>query len=112
MLSWSAETTSHRIDFGAIGDGHSDPGVPGGRELIAFVNATLSGDSGATGVSRAAVGAVLGQAAVVDAAAVTGNFEMMNRIADGVGMPVGRTAIERNNDLISTLGIEGTYHGP
>ena len=48
--------------------------------------------------------------ALVDAAATIGNFEMMNRIADATGMPVGRGSKRANTDLIESLGIADMEH--
>lgn len=46
----------------------------------------------------------------MDAAATIGNFEMMNRIADGTGMPVGRGTKRANAELIDLLGIADMEH--
>ena len=108
MLSWSIEATDQQVDLLPIASGNGDPMLPGGRELIGFVGATLSGQ----GVSKArgAVVETLGPAAAVDAAAVTGNFEMMNRIADGVGMPVGPGTRQRMAGVIAELGLDRFPH--
>ena len=47
---------------------------------------------------------------MVDAAATVGNFEMMNRIANGTGMPVGRGSKRDNAALIESLGIADMEH--
>ena len=108
MLSWSIEATNQRINLLPIATGQGDPLLPGGRELVGFVNATLA----QTGVpaARATVLAALGPAAAVDAAAVIGNFEMMNRIADGVGMPVGRGTRSTLAEIIRELRLDSFPH--
>ena len=108
MLSWSIEETNQQIDLLPIADGRGDPLLLGGRELIGFVNATLSGNG--IGAARAAVVEVLGEEAAVDAAGVIGNFEMMNRIADGVGMPVGPGTRKRMGGIIAELGLDRFPH--
>ena len=108
MLSWSIEATGQEIDLVPIASGSGNPLLPGGEELIAFVNATLAGTEITT--TRNAVVAALGEAAAVDAAAVIGNFEMMNRIADGVGMPVGKGTRQRMAEVIDLLSLDEFPH--
>ena len=108
MLSWSIEETNQQIDLLPIADGEGDPLLPGGSELIGFVDATLSGHEIAP--ARAAVVAALGAEAAADAAAVTANFEMMNRIADGVGMPVGAGTRRRMAGIIRELRLDRYPH--
>ncbi len=108
MLSWSVEETNQQINLLPIADGKGDPLLPGGRELIGFVDATFSGNGIAD--ARTAVVDIIGKAAATDAAAVTGNFEMMNRIADGVGMPVGPGTRKRMAGIIAQLGLDRFPH--
>ena len=84
MLSWSIQETNQRINLLPIADGEGDTLLTGGSDLIGFANATLSG----CGISaaRTTVADALGTEAAVDAAAVIGNFEMMNRVVDGTGV--------------------------
>ena len=108
MLSWSIEETNAEINLLAIAQPTVDPLVPGGSELLAYVDATLSGTS--IGQARSAVAAAISPAGAVDAAAVTGNFEMMNRIADGVGMPVGGGTRQRMKQIITDLQLDRFPH--
>jgi len=59
--------------------------MPFGAELVGFVDAVTTGDTTASAAARAELEAVAGPAAVVDAAAVLANFEMMTRVADATG---------------------------
>lgn len=108
MLSWSIEETNQRINLTPIAEGEGDPLLPGGSELVGYVNATLAG-RGVAG-ARAGVVDALGEPAAVDAAAVIGNFEMMNRIADGVGMPVGQGTRKGMAPIIQQLGLDSFPH--
>ena len=108
MLSWSIGESNQRVDLLPIAHGEGDPLLPGGRQLISFVNATLTGSDVPS--ARAAVEDALGPAATVDAAGVVGNFEMMNRIADGVGMPVVPGTRRRMEPVIQQLGLAGFPH--
>ena len=108
MLSWSIEATSGTVELRAITDRTLDPLIPGGNELLAFVDAALSVVDVTD--ARARLEASLGQEATVDASAVVGNFEMMNRIADGVGMPVGGGTRRRMAAVIADLGLDRFPH--
>ena len=84
MLRWSGLALDHEIDLGAIG-GNGDGGVPFGRELVAFASAIAGFDGDALVLARRRLNDAAGEAAMVDAAAVAANFEMMTRVADGTG---------------------------
>jgi hypothetical protein len=108
MLSWSVDETGNNVNLVAITDNSVDPILAGGRPLLDYVNAILSGDS--VDEARDRVRDVISEAAAVDAAAITGNFDMMNRIADGVGMPVGRGTRSRMRGVIKGLGLDRFPH--
>lgn len=110
MLRWSAETTRVPVDVRAVTDPSIDPLLPGGRELIGLVDASVDGGADDEGEAREAVRSVLGEPALVDAAAVIGNFQMMNRVADATGMPVGRGSRARSGALIEQLGLDRFDH--
>ena len=73
---------------------------------MAFVDAVYSRDVAAIVEARDAIVAACGADAMVDAAAVVGNFEMMTRIADATGTPLDDYSVEPSADLRSTLGID------
>lgn len=110
MLSWSAETTSRTVDLEAIAFDEVSPGLPGGGELLSFTTATVAREPDRIAIARDALVTALGPEAMVDAAGVIGNFEMMNRIADGVGMPVGGGTRSRMESLITSLGLDRFPH--
>ncbi len=107
MLSWSAQHLQQPVDLRSVTDPRVDPLLAGGRELVAFVDAALSGhpETGRDGVEKA-----LGKPALVRAAAVIGNFQMMNRVADATGMPVGTGSRRANAELIAELGLDRFDH--
>ena len=94
------------MDFGPITQGASGEvaGVDHGAELIAFADAAVA-RSPEVGAAREAVQKVLGDAEVVDAAAVIANFQRMVRIADGTGIPIDRPLDALSADLRHDLGI-------
>ena len=110
MLSWSSEITNTPVDLRAITDPCVDPLMPGGVALVGYVDAVLS--QSVEGIAKASekVGAELGGAGLVDAAGVIGNYQMMNRVADATGVPVGRASRARNAELIDSLGLDRFDH--
>lgn len=84
MLRASSKAVGQRIDAAATVQGF-DSDVPHSTLLVALVDAVTGGDAAAAEAARVALEAAAGAAAVVDAAAVLANFEMMTRVADGTG---------------------------
>ena len=97
------------LDPRAITDPSIDPLVEGGAPLIGFVDAVLGG--GDVDGPRALLGSALGSDAVVDASGTIANFEMMNRIAEGTGMPVGKGSLARTEEWRSLVGLDQYRHG-
>ena len=94
------------MDFEAItkGGGEEVTGVAHGAELIAFAEAVVARSPEVT-QTRDAVQKSLGEAAVVDTAAVIANFQRMVRIADGIGIPLGEELDLRSADLRQEIRI-------
>ncbi len=88
MLRASAHHTGRPVDLTAIAHPDRDSMLPAGRELLDFVTA-LIGRSGDLSVAREQLSEAVGPAGSVRAAAVAGNFQMMNRLVDATGVPIG-----------------------
>ena len=80
--------------------------IPGAASLVAFVDATLAGDPARIATARDRVRLALGWEALVDAAAVIGNFERMVRIADGIGIPLDAVVNVGTESIRAELGID------
>jgi len=104
MLRESSIAFDYPIDIRALVDPATDPGTPGGRVILDFVVAVLTYE--ALDRHHDAMVETVGAEGLVDAAAVFGNFEMMNRVAEGTGIPVPAAAVDREADTVSTLGLE------
>lgn len=68
--------------------GGSDAGVEHGARLLAFTDAVIHDDDEALQRERSALRAVLSPEAFVDACAVIGAFNVVDRIADATGIPL------------------------
>lgn len=105
-LSWSGHKSGLEVDLSAINDPSVEIGVPGGNTLLDLVDAVLKGSEADIIAARRMVIEQLGPEAFVDAAAVFGNFEMMNRVAEGTGVPVAPQALEREAEMVQSLGLD------
>ena len=110
MLRASAQITTVPLDPRGITDRSVDPLIPKGGILLDFVDAVLSGEEPARQTSRAAVLDELGPTGLVDASGVIANFEMMNRIADATGIPVGQGTLKRTVEWRELVGIDQFNH--
>jgi len=105
MLQWSTETHGYRLDLAAVADPSIHAGIPGARALVGLVDANLGDDESLQDQARHETIDELGSEGFVDAAAVIGNFEMMNRVAEGTGIPIAPQALEREAEMMRTLGL-------
>ena len=105
MLSSSSIAYGYDLNIASIRDPSLPTGVPGGTELLRFVDAIITRGRDDLVASQEAIIDVLGPESLVDAAGVFGNFEMMNRVAEGSGIPVPPQEVERMGDTIEDLGI-------
>ena len=77
------------VDYDTVnGSDGGDGGVPHGALLARLAEAMWEGDREATAAARAAVVDAAGADVMVDAVAVSANFHMMTRVADGTGTPL------------------------
>ena len=85
----SSQTTGDEVDLHTVNGGvESDGGVAYGARLVAFTEAVMGSDDAALDRKRAALRALLTPEAFVDAAAVIGAFNVVDRIADATGIPL------------------------
>lgn len=83
-------------------DGTSETGVPHAEALLAFADAAIAGDARR---QRERVVTVLGEAAMVDAAAVIAGFNGITRIADATGIPLEPAKAQQTADFRQALGL-------
>ncbi len=107
VLRESGRTLNLKVDLRALVDPAVDPGVPGGRELIAFTDAITATDPAGLAVAREALVAALGEAAVMPAAIICANFSRNDRLANAIGIALDPPVLAATEDLRAELGING-----
>lgn len=100
MLRASAAATGQQVTLRALTDPSVDSQVPHGAEILAFVTALVERDE-TLPQERARLAQTAGLQAAAGVATVTGNFEMMNRLVDGAGVPIPANAWE----LAAEIGV-------
>ena len=108
MLRASIEYSGAQAELTGISEGAKagDSGIGHGERLTAFADAAVKGDLAELATAREGLREAAGSAAVVDAAAVIGNFERMVRIADGAGIPLDGIVGAMGSDLGEKLGLD------
>ena len=85
-------------------NGDSTSGIPAAGILSNFAEAILA-NADSLAQSRSAVVAALGEAAMIDAAAVVAGFNGITRIADATGIPLEPAKAEETESWRATLSI-------
>lgn len=95
-----------QVSFEAVvGSGEGDGGVTNGQLLSRLAEAMWEGDPSALAAVRDEVTAAMGGDALVDAVAVSANFHMMTRIADGTGTPLDGSRMDPTAELRAQIGV-------
>ncbi|GBE24933.1 hypothetical protein BMS3Bbin02_01215 [bacterium BMS3Bbin02] len=105
MLRESSISFGYELDLAVVSDTSLPIGIPGGNALLRFVDVVLGKSDSSLADTHQDIITLLGPEALVDAAAALGNFEMMNRIAEGSGIPIPRQTIDREHEIITKLGL-------
>ena len=81
-------------------------GVSHGDRLIEFAEAVLADSDEQLLRVRSALRGSLGDAALVDAAAVVGFFNAIDRVADATGIPLDPERLPQTADFRAALGLD------
>ena len=100
FLSWTIPS----LYSGAI-DADVDSGVEHGCELVGFAAALMKTDTAALTAARDAVAEQLGPEAVTTASIIVGNFGMLDRVANAIGISVDAMILKPTADFREELGI-------
>ena len=105
MLRESSKAKGEDYDLtlltGAAGDGN----IPHGALLVGFAEAVLGSDEARLSAIRSDVRARMGDAALVDAAAIVATFNAIDRVADSTGIPIEDGKAAATADVRAALGI-------
>jgi hypothetical protein len=89
LLRASSQATGTVVDIAAVnGEVSGNGGIAHAAELVAFAEAVAGSDNAALSRAREALRAVLTSDEFVDACAVIGAFNVVDRIADATGIPL------------------------
>ena len=110
MLRESSLAENTPLDLRALQDRTKDPLTPAGPVLLSLVDAALLGSDEDLAAARLAVETELGRDALVDAAAVFATFAMMNRVAGGTGIQIGKGRLASTADLRAEAGLDAIRH--
>ncbi len=105
----SGKIEGDELDIAAVTDGQAaaeKSGIAHARELVAMAEGVVSGDETALASSRTQLGEAMGEQAMVDVAAVAGNFQRMVRIADGCGIPLDASLQMMSAEVRDELRLE------
>lgn len=106
MLRASLRKTDADLEPRVIVEGCGNCGVAAGDDIRALVDATVLRDFDEYPDARVRAELRLGRDTADRIAMVAGNFEMMNRLLDAVGAPVGKAM----NGLASEMGLSIPDH--
>ena len=96
--------TGTAVDVAAVnGTSETDAGVEHGADLLAFTEAIMRGEPAT--LERERLRQVLSPAAFVDAVALIGAFNVVDRIADATGIPLDPAIEAMSKDVRDELGL-------
>jgi hypothetical protein len=87
------------------GAAEGDGGVAHGARLVAFTDAVMGNDDEALAREREALRAVLSAGQFIDACAVIGSFNVLDRIADATGIPLDPGMVQMTAGIREKLGL-------
>jgi hypothetical protein len=111
MLRESMQIEGHEVDLGKVAHGEdSGVEVPHAAELLEFAEAVVLRDTERIATARGKLRTALGEAGVVDAAAITAAFHGFVRVADAIGIPYENAAGGRNRpEIREAAGVNDFY---
>jgi hypothetical protein len=92
------------VDLAAVnGESRGDVGIAHAAELLAFTDAVIRGDDAALARTRAALRAVISPEAYVEVAAIIAAFNVVDRVADAIGIPLDDMMLAMSADVRDEL---------
>ena len=111
MLRESMQIKGKQVDVRGVTEGFDGPlDIPHGLALVEFAEAVVLRDVPRISAARELLRDALGEAGLIDAAAVTAAFHGFVRIADAIGIPYTTAARGRDGpELREEAGINAFY---
>ena len=110
MLRASCSANDIEFQLASVVDSNLGNGVAHYHELINFADALLEGEVKSLDSARDKLRSVVDDDGVVRAAAVVGNFQMMNRALDTLGAQLGREVTPELLAMAGELGLTVPTH--
>ena len=106
-LRVSGEHTGNEYDLRSVVEGVTDTSsLPHGDLMNAFAEGICNRNPTQTEAARKGIVATMGEAAMVDAAAVIAAFNAYPRAADATGIPIEEFKLEPTADLREELALD------
>jgi hypothetical protein len=105
LLRESSKAKGENYDLTLLTGTAGDGNIPHGALLVAFAEAVLGSDEAGLSAVRSDVRARMGDAALVDAAAIVATFNAIDRVADSTGIPIEDGKAAATADFRAALGI-------
>jgi hypothetical protein len=105
LLRESSKAKGENYDLALLTGRKGDGNVPHGALLVAFAEAVLGDGDERLATVRTEIRAKLGDAALVDAAAIAATFNAIDRVADSTGIPIEDAKAAATADFRAVLGI-------
>ena len=105
MLRESSKTTGGNYDLKLLTGESGDGNIPHGALLVQFAEAVLGDDDARLAAIQSEIRSKMGDAALVDAAAIAATFNAIDRVADSTGIPIEDNKAEVTADFRAALGI-------
>jgi hypothetical protein len=105
LLRESSKTTGGNYDLKLLTGESGDGNIPHGALLVQFAEAVLGEDNARLFAIQSEIRAKMGDAALVDAAAIATTFNAIDRVADSTGIPIEDNKAEVTADFRAALGI-------
>ena len=105
MLRASSKANDEKYDLMLLTGGRGDGNIPHGALLVEFAEAVLDSNEQRLSAIQAEIRAKMGDAALVDAAAIAATFNAIDRVADSTGIRIEDAKAEATADIRAVLGI-------
>jgi hypothetical protein len=105
LLRESSNAKGEGYDLNLLTGAGGDGNIAHGALLVSFADAVLGTDDARLDEVRAEVRSRMGNAALVDAAAIVATFNAIDRVADSTGIPIEDNKAESTADTRAALGI-------